>query len=670
MESDSFPVSSNPAAASCLLGSGFRGLIATLSLLLALTTVYTQFRAHGTRFLHTSQLQCHRKVLDHTAGSPARYRILSEWAVTGLLKSGNCLGISSSIGPFFLFRVGQNLIILLLAAAWYRRLRLSRPQTILGLILLAWGMSYAFRDSDLEFSLYSSLIFYLTAALLIVRGRDWWIPPLTLLAALNRETAILIPWAFLVCRIKWKSGRPSLNSRSLLIFILSSGLYLGAFFGLRSLFGWRELSRSWGHRAGFDMVIFNLTHPLTWAKLIWMVNILPLLCFFTFRSWPAPLKRLGLLIVPIWIVAHLLYLWISEVRMILIPLALVFIPGALMILTPQVEQILKRTGRWRPALYFGIIILSLTLTSVYTQYWVLGGRYLRESQLERHLDVLNNRASNPWQYRVLSEGVAGVFLKAAGRIGISSPVAPFLFFRVIQNIAIFLLAAAFYRRLKISREGVVLGLVLASWGMSYAFYNSDLHFSTYFDIIFYLIALLLIFSDRDWWIPPLTLLAALNRETAVLLPLALPAARLQVEDGKLRLPRRALIIFAVSIGLYFAVFFGLRIGLGWRSLTAAWGQPGATRLWINMKKGLAWQYFFLTVNILPLICIFTCKIWPKSLKRSFLAIVPLWLILHYYIKACPEETRFLLLPLIIGFVPGTLMLFRLREPSRGQVTRE
>jgi hypothetical protein len=664
LKSNSLSAPSEPAIISHPLIPGFRGLLLTVALLLALTTVYTQFRSHGERFLESSQIQRHRQILEHTAGNPARYRILSEWAVEGFIRIFHRTGYSSPTRPFFFFRVGQNLIIFLLAAAWYRYLRLNNGQVILGLILLAWGMSYAFRDSDLELSLYSSLIFYLAAVLITLRRQDWLIVPLTLLAAFNRETAIFIPFVFIACRIRWVRGIPTLDRRAIFISLISFSLYFGSFFGLRALFGWKNLDHSWGHRAGFDMVIFNLTHTLTWAKLMWMVNILPILCLFTFRKWPKPLKRIGILIVPIWIAVHLFYLWISEVRMILIPLALVFVPGALMIENFCREQALARARKINWKIFYSVIIISLTLVSIYTQVWVLGERYLRESQLDRHLDIMNNRASNPWQYRVLSEGGSFLFLKAGELAGLPSPVIPFILFRILQNIAIFWLAILFFRRLKLTPAEIILGLVMICWGMSYAFYNSDLHFSTYSDIIFYLIALLAILAMRDWWIPLIAFLAALNRESAALLPLILPAMRLKIKEWKPYLPRSTIVIFLLSSILFLTVFFGLRFGLGWRSLVDAWGQPSFLRLGNNLHKGLGWHNFFLTVNILPLICIFTFKIWPNNLKRIVLSIIPLWLIIHYYSKGCIEETRFLLLPLIIGFVPGTMMLFRMGKNSR------
>jgi len=306
-------------------------LVVVVSLLLSFSTVYTQVRAHRVKFLRTAQLRRHWDVLEDKARNPWQYRILSEWLVEVFIRGGRLVGIVSPVFPFILFRFLQNLAIFLLAALFYRRLGLSRGRILIGLILLAWGMSYAFRDSDLEFSTYSDTIFYLIAAFLIVSHHDWWIAPLTLLAAFNRETSALIPWALLICRWGGERSPEGRKGAPLLIFIISLALYLFVFFALRLSFQWRPLAHAWGHRPGFDMLNFNLTHTLTWAKLMWTLNILPLLCVFTFRSWPETLKRLCLSLLPLWFVFHFFYLFIPEIRLMLVPLALIFVPGTLML---------------------------------------------------------------------------------------------------------------------------------------------------------------------------------------------------------------------------------------------------------------------------------------------------------------------------------------------------
>src|SRR5690349_18573899 len=80
---------------------------------------------------------------------------------------------------------------------------------------------------------------------------------------------------------------------------------------------------------------------------------------------------------------------------------------------------------------------------------------------------------------------------------IPHPIASaFVSFRFVQNLLIFVLAYLYYRRLGLSSIYALLGLALLAWGMTYAYYDSDLQFNTYFDIIFYLLAGLIVLAAR------------------------------------------------------------------------------------------------------------------------------------------------------------------------------
>ena len=666
-----------------------------LALLLTLGTVYTQFFVYGEDYLAESESGRQRAVIGRAAPSPRQYRVLAAWLIEGLERAGRALGVSTPTPAFLVARVLQNLAIFLLAALWYRRLIGPRPSRIAwGLIFLAWGMSYAFRDGGLDFSVYFSAILCLLAALAVSSGRDLWIVPITLAAALNRSTAFVIPLAYLACRLRRPSGPRSPGAKALFVFSLSLSLWLGVFFGLRLHFGWKPLDRVWLQRPGLDLLLFNYRHSLTWAKLVWTLNVLPLACLLSRRIWPSELKRWALVLLPAVFLVVPCYQWLSETRAVLAPLAVVFVPGALLL-----EKSLSAARSRRGAI--AALVIALTLATVYAQSWLLWPRYLRESQLERHREVMENRACNPWQYRVLSEVVSEGLLRLSGLLRVSSPVPAFLLFRILQNAAIFLLAAAYYRRLVLEdscrsglcpgataspagshlsaavrrteeenrptvsgtpgEAGIVLGLIALAWGMTYATYNSDLHFSTYTEIILYLLALHAVGGNRDRWIPPLALLAALNRETSVFIPFFFLLSRLRWRGIRPALDRGSAGIFLASASLYAAAYLGLRWGLGWRSFIASWGAPGFARLLGNLAKGIGWQYLFLTANALPLLAIASFRRWPRMLADAGAGIALPWLAAHYAGKACLEETRFLLLPLAIVFIPGALLLMMVKD---------
>lgn len=104
----------------------FRVCIAGLALVLALTTVFTQFHSHSDRFIRESQLQRHRDVIENRARNPWQYRVFSQWLIALTGKLIRYFNLSSPILWFISFRIVQNFIIFLLAAIWYRRLGLNR----------------------------------------------------------------------------------------------------------------------------------------------------------------------------------------------------------------------------------------------------------------------------------------------------------------------------------------------------------------------------------------------------------------------------------------------------------------------------------------------------------------------------------------------------------------
>src|SRR5882724_4134524 len=167
-----------------------RAVVVACIVAFSFMTVAFQVRDLGFPYVDSGpQWARHRAVLDGTANNPWQYRVLSDVAVEGILRAVTAVGAPHPVGlAFILFRVLQNLLIFLLAAEYFRSMNLSQPLTLLGLSCLAWGMTHASYDSDLQFSTYSDVLFYLVAALLLLKGHILWIPALSVLAALNRET--------------------------------------------------------------------------------------------------------------------------------------------------------------------------------------------------------------------------------------------------------------------------------------------------------------------------------------------------------------------------------------------------------------------------------------------------------------------------------------------------
>src|SRR5688572_19243642 len=175
--------------------------------------------------------------------------------------------------------------------------------------------------------------------------------------------------------------------------------------------------------------------------------------------------------------------------------------------------------------YCGLILL-LAIFPIYSAL-VNGAAH---QHLEHHLSFLqgNSVYFNPWQYRVLSPILVEGFHRFLNFSLYSwLPVSDvynssFKLFRVLQHLLIFAFAWFFYRNFSFNRPLRFLAITMLAGAFSAAAYGSDMAFNTYFDVLFYLLGAWLIFSDKNrWWFVPLTLIAALNRETSLLLPFLL-----------------------------------------------------------------------------------------------------------------------------------------------------
>jgi hypothetical protein len=304
-------------------------------------------------------------------------------------------------------------------------------------------------------------------------------------------------------------------------------------------------------------------------------------------------------------------------------------------------------------LFLGCAILFSLLT-VSVQVRTLGLPYLETDQLNAHTQVLLGKARNPYQYRILSEYLVEGCILALTNLGFPHPVtSAFVLFRVVQNTTIFLMAALYYKKLGLNWYVTLIALSIVTWGMTYSTHESDLAFNTFFDIIFYLAAGLLILHNRCAWTIPIVGIAAFNRETSGLIPLMLVLHSLYTKSDKNKL-KYDFIIATVTLGLYACIFLSLRYVYGEQLLSLPDGNhPGLEIFTFNMFRYKTWVQLFATLGILPILAMFSIREWPRSLQAFFWAIFPIWLLVHPFFSVL-AESRLLLVPFILVFVPGAL----------------
>jgi hypothetical protein len=206
----------------------------------------------------------------------------------------------------------------------------------------------------------------------------------------------------------------------------------------------------------------------------------------------------------------------------------------------------------------------------------------------------------------------------------------------------------------------MLGLGLLAWSMSESLLHVQMSFNTYTDIALYLAAALLILDRRYAWIVPLSIAAALNRETGGLIPVMLIAVGiaygLRTEDG-----RRAVRIGAIALAAFAVTYGAIRLAVGPSYYILGNGHhPGFDMLKYNLGRGITYDFVFQTVNIVPLLAALSWRRWPVELKAFAIAVVPAWLAIHLF-TAVLAETRLLLVPYALALLPGALLA--LREPA-------
>jgi hypothetical protein len=302
-------------------------VLAAVALVLGLFTTSEHAHALGVPFLDDIQHVRHDDVVLGQAGDPWQYRVLPDFMLTYMIELARHAGIRTPVrNSFLVFRWLQDTVIFVTAFLYYRKLGLSTGHAALGLSVLAWGISYASFESDLQFSTQFDVLFYLLAGLIILNNKLIWLLPLSLAAALNRETSAFIP---LLVLCQGRHDESSWIGRTT-VFILALTLWAGTFVAIRLVLPPQSLITLPGHAVGYGLLRYNLLREITWYRLLATVGIVPLVAMAGYHSWPAVLRRFFWVIVPLWCLIHAIAAVMAETRLFLVPHALIFVPGALL----------------------------------------------------------------------------------------------------------------------------------------------------------------------------------------------------------------------------------------------------------------------------------------------------------------------------------------------------
>ena len=167
-----------------------KGTSWTLLLLVAVValagfTVHKQMTHLPSGYLETRQIERHLSILNGTANYPHIYRQVSERAI--VLYSRMFTYAPKTKDLFVSARLFQQIALLLLAYAVYRKMGLKPGTALLGLGLFTLCAASAWRDSNLSFETYSEVMLMLAAVGVFRSYHHRWLVPISILAAFNRE---------------------------------------------------------------------------------------------------------------------------------------------------------------------------------------------------------------------------------------------------------------------------------------------------------------------------------------------------------------------------------------------------------------------------------------------------------------------------------------------------
>jgi hypothetical protein len=290
----------------------------------------------------------------------------------------------------------------------------------------------------------------------------------------------------------------------------------------------------------------------------------------------------------------------------------------------------------RQTLAVVLVVLASLITSIYEfRVWSHGD--IVNQIYGQHLLLLNAQAGNPVQYRVLPEYLWDWLIRFQTWRGSGDPIytsAEVL--RYSQNLLLFLLAFAYYRKLGLNVQTALVAMSVLTLMLTGAVFPNWMRLSSNFDASFYLLAGWLILSRKDWWILPLSALAAVNREASGFIPFMLLTARWgEIRFGIQR--QRTLTIVGLSVVVWIALYEALRIVYGPQFLvTDVW----LAAIQLNLLRETSWMNLFSTWGIVPIAALVGWRWWPPLLRTWFVLMVPLWITVHVLFSLINESLLF------------------------------
>ncbi len=365
--------------------------------------------------------------------------------------------------------------------------------------------------------------------------------------------------------------------------------------------------------------------------------------------------------------------------------------------TPIIPSLQKnnRIAQW----FLCVCFAALSVVPIYRNFYYSNGLLT----YERHKAVIEQRSEyyNPWQYRILCpytveallwtynhtidkvypieekmhfsiEATTGTtnetdqFVKLMQTPGAMKYMIIFIFFRFVEHLLIFFLAWRLWSYFVQSKWLIFFGINFLALSLGNAVAVADLSFNTYMDIILYLVtANVIVYRKNPLILVPITILAAFNRETGILIPALYFISQVDFSTfslsnagfKKIQWPKLPTWLLTASMYvLFISIFVGLRMYFGYRPQQVWKAQAGLPMLKLNLASAVgvkAYMELLSTYAVVPLMLLYRFKRAPHLLRKWFLFLVPIWFLVHY-VSVVAYQTRLFMVPFVIVMLPMLL----------------
>lgn len=281
----------------------------------------------GIFYLAEYQIPMHQRIITGQAEPPYQYRLFDELNVELFARAFK--GILGLPDIYLFYRIAQVFIILILAFHFYRRIGVPG---LLGVSVLIYSISLSLIGRDLCLSNYTELIIWLGCLIAFLKEDPKPIIFLTILGALVRETIILIPLLLIL------KGILDRQKESLKTGLISLFGFLILFSLVRFVLFPRGLtSIPIGDGTPLSAFAFNILNPSTYTHGLVALSLFPIAFLLSVIT---PIKRTPS---DLWLIYFFIASWYgltlflaigAEVGLFLVPQAILFIPGVILIAQP------------------------------------------------------------------------------------------------------------------------------------------------------------------------------------------------------------------------------------------------------------------------------------------------------------------------------------------------